>query len=76
MIAFKTFEVCPPDLKPNATVPLKWPWQVSIIKNSDIENYLTMGFNIMNEADYEHYLASYQNEFDLWIQSFTSETQG
>jgi hypothetical protein len=76
MIAFKTFEVCPLELKPAENIPLKWPWQVSIIKEIDVKEYLNMGFNIMNEIDYENYLKSYQNEFDLWCQSFNIETQG
>jgi len=65
MIAFKTFNDCPVELRP-LDIPLSYPWQQQNCEPEDtyLESY---GFTIMTEEEYLAYLDSLASEFDAWV---------
>lgn len=76
MKAFKTYELCPLNLKPNANIPNRWPWQLADISKDQTSWYIETGFTVMTEYEYENYLKSYQNEYDLWNETYSTEPKG
>lgn len=70
MIAFKTYNDCPVEKRPN-NIPLSWPWQEQSCSVDEKENLEFHGFTVLSENDYDLYKAQYQTEIDAWIQTNT-----
>lgn len=55
MIAFKTFEQCPEELRP-AGIPLAYPWMESVILDQQhAESLVASGFTLMTDDQYAQY---------------------
>lgn len=65
MIAFKTFNQCPENQRPQA-IPLDWPWQEQQCSIQDKESLEALGFTVLSEQDYETYKSQLSSVFNAW----------
>jgi hypothetical protein len=68
MIAFKTYSQCPAEQRP-ANIPLDWPWTEEIILSEQINEFLTSGYQVLEDSAYAAYKQARQSEYNTWYAS-------
>lgn len=75
MKAFKTYELCPIDQKPDANIPDAWPWQIQDIDEASASEYLALGFQVLNQSDFTNYLSTHQDNYNQWSEAYEAQKQ-
>jgi hypothetical protein len=73
--AFKAYELCPLELKPDANIPDEWPWQVTEIDDEQATEFLDQGYTVLSDVDFASYLATYQGAYDTWSAAYEAQQQ-
>jgi hypothetical protein len=75
MKAFKPFELCPLDHKPDADIPDAWPWQIMDIQDEESASYVDSGWTVLSDVDFDSYMATHQEDYDTWSAAFEAQQQ-
>lgn len=75
MIAFKTYQDCPNNIRPTS-IPLEWVWSQIEIPENQQTAFEESGFIVLSYEDFVQYKADRQVAFDNWANAYDVDRIG